>query len=187
MKKEELDNLEKQLEELEAEVERLKQQDPTEDFEELDKTIEKFRNMINDPKLKDIKKVIRRKRIIGTILGFVFHLIVTFCVLGFFVKFLDEKIKDYIIPFIFGLSLIVFIYRRLSKLLIFQGPLRNHKILYTVLLYFLFSVSIGLLDFFVLNFWTGIWECIISVITLGIVLDLGEFIYYRKLYAKYKR
>ena len=187
MKKEELDNLKAQLEELEAEVERLKEQDPTEDFTDLDQSIEKFRQMINDPKLKVIKKVVRRKRILGTFLSFLFHLIVTFCVLGFFVKFLDDKIKNLVIPFIGGLALIVFIYRKLSKQLIFNGPLRNHKIVYTIVLYFLFSVSIGLFDFFVLNIWTGIWECIISIITLGIVLDVGEFIYYRKLYIKYKR
>ena len=101
-------------------------------------------------------------------------------------KFLNDKIKEYIIPVIFGLSLIVFIYRRISKKLIFGGPLKNHKIGYTILLYFLFSICLGLFDFFITNIWTGIWECIASIITLGIVLDVGEFIYYRKIFTKYR-
>ena len=187
MKKEDVDNLKKQLEELEAEVKRLKEQDPNEDFSELDETIEKFRKMVNDPKLTDLKKAVLKKRIIGNVFSFIFHLIVTFCVLGFFVKFLDEKIKDYLFPLIFGLALVVFSYRRLSKRLIFGGPLKNRKIFYTIFLYLLFSICVGLFDFFILNIWTGIWECIASIIALGIVLDIGEFIYYRKLYAKYKR
>ena len=187
MKKEDVENLKKQLEELEAEVKRLKEQDPNEDFTELDETIEKFRKMVNDPKLTDLKREVHKKRIIGALFNFIFHLIVTFCVLGFFVKFLDEKIKSFLFPLIFGLSLVVFSYRKLSKRLIFGGPLKNHKIFYTIFLYFLFSIFLGLFDFFVLNIWTGIWECIASIVVLGIVLDLGEFIYYRKLYAKYKR
>ena len=59
MKKEDLEHLQIQLEELEAEVERLKEQDPEGDFKELEETLEKFRKMISDPKLKDIKKVIK--------------------------------------------------------------------------------------------------------------------------------
>lgn len=186
MKKEDLENFKQQLLELEAEVKRLKEENPDDDYQELDKTIEKFREMVNDPKLTNMKKMIRRKRIISLILGFIFHLMITFCVLGFFVKFLDEKIKDYIIPLIFGLAIVVFSFRKTLKILIFQGPLKTHKIIYTILLYLLFSIIIGIFDYLILGFWTNIWMCILSVITLGLVLDVGEFIYYRKLYTKYR-
>ena len=187
MKKEDFENLKQQLENLELEVERLKRENPDDDYQELDESIEKFRQMISEPGQVKIKRMILRKRIISTILGYVFHVIITFCVLGFFTKFLDDKIKNYILPTVLGLSFVVFSYRRLSKILIFKGPLKNHKILYTTLLYFLFSLCLGLIDYSFINIWTGIWECVISIIVLGLVLDIGEFIYYRKLFAKYKR
>ena len=61
MKKEDLENLKQHLKEMEAEVAKLKEQDPDGDFTEIDETLEKFREMVDDPKLTNLKRMFKRK------------------------------------------------------------------------------------------------------------------------------
>ena len=63
MKKIDFDELKKQLEDLEKEVERLKIENPEDDYTELDKSIEDFRNMISDKNVKKLTKQYYQKRI----------------------------------------------------------------------------------------------------------------------------
>lgn len=187
MNNNDLDNFKQQLEELEKEVERLKKENPEDDYTELDDTIEKFRSMISEGNVSRFKRKIVRKRFLGLFLNYLFHLFTTLSILGFCIGFLNDEISKYIGIFIPVLALVIFIYRKFSSALIFNGPLKNHKILYTISLYFIFVAIIGIVDYFLLNIWTSIWNSIITLIILGFVLDLGEFIYYRKLVTKYKQ
>ena len=187
LKKEDFDYLYKQLEELEAEVERLKRENPDDDYQELDETVDKFRQMISDENIKQYKRNMMKRRLLSNFFNFIFHLIVTFSVLGFCFIFLNNQARNYIVLVVLGLALLVYNYRKLSKALVFGGPLKNHKLIYTVVLYFLFSCSVGIIDFFITHLWTSIWECVLTLVVLGIVLDIGEFIFYRKLVMKYKQ
>ena len=132
MNNNDLDNFKQQLEELEKEVERLKKENPDDDYTELDDTIEKFRSMISEGNVNRFKRKIIRKRILGLFLNYLFHLFTTLSILGFCIGFLNDEISKYIGIFIPVLALVIFIYRKFSSALIFNGPLKNHKILYTV-------------------------------------------------------
>ena len=187
LKKIDFDYLNQQLKELESEVERLKRENPDDDYTELDETVERFRKMISERNVKEYRKSMFVRNLISNVLSFIFHLIVTISILGFCFGLLKEESKNYIGLVIFVLTIVVFNYRKLSKALVFNGPLKNHKLTYTILLYFLFSCVIGILDFYLTHVWTSIWECILTLIILGVVLDIGEFIYYRKLVLKYKK
>ena len=138
MKKDDFDDLKQQLKNLEEEVERLKKENPDDDYEEIDKTIEEFRKMVSDGNIKKFERKILRKRIVGLVLNYLFHIITTLSILGFCGGFLNETNKSYLGIVVPILALILFIYRKLSNVLIFKGPLQNHKILYTLSLYFLF-------------------------------------------------
>ena len=70
MKKEDFDYLYKQLEELEAEVERLKRENPDDDYQELDETVDKFRQMISDENIKQYKRNMIKRRLLSNFFNF---------------------------------------------------------------------------------------------------------------------
>ena len=187
MKNVNFDELKKQLEDLEKEVERLKQENPEDDFSELDKSIEDFRMMISQKNIKKYKKQIYRQRLISLFLNYLFHIVVVLSVLGFCIGFVNEEVVKHIGFILPAIAFIIFGYRKLSSNLIFNGPLKNHKIVYTIALYFVFAAILGIVDFYLFNIWTSIWNSILTLVIIGFVLDLGEFLYYRKMIRKHRK
>ena len=186
MKKIDFEELKKQLEDLEKEVERLKIENPEDDYTELDKSIEDFRTMISDNNIKKFKKHYYQKRITSLFLNYLFHIVVILSVLGFCIGFINQEMVKHIGFMIPAIAFIIFVYRKFSSNLIFYGPLKNHKIIYTITLYFVFSALVGIVVFYLFNLWTSIWNSILTFIIIGFVLDLGEFLYYRKKFKKHR-
>lgn len=187
MKKIDFEELKKQLEDLEKEVARLKQENPNDDYAELDKTIEDFRKMISEKNIKKINKQYRQKRLVSLFLNYLFHIVVVLSVLGFCVGFINQDVVKHIGFILPAIAFIIFLYRKLSSNLIFNGPLKNHKIVYTIALYFVFAAILGIVDFYLFNIWTSIWNSILTLVIIGFVLDLGEFLYYRKMIRKHRK
>lgn len=187
LKKIDFEELKKQLEDLEKEVARLKQENPNDDYAELDKTIEDFRKMISEKNIKKINKQYRQKRLVSLFLNYLFHIVVVLSVLGFCVGFINQDVVKHIGFILPAIAFIIFLYRKLSSNLIFNGPLKNHKIVYTIALYFVFAAILGIVDFYLFNIWTSIWNSILTLVIIGFVLDLGEFLYYRKMIRKHRK
>lgn len=187
MKKIDFDNLSEQLEDLEKEVERLKTENPDDDFSELDKSIEDFRMMISENNIKKFKAQYYRRKFIYIVLAYLYHIIVILSIFGFFIRFINQEVVNYFVFIIPIMALVIFVFRKISRILICCKPFSKHQLIYSLSLYFIFSAMIGIFDFYFLNIWTSIWNSILTLGIIGFTLNLGEFVYYRKLIGKYRK